>query len=223
MSSSRRCPFNNLSIHCTRCTKWFVRFGNRAPCARVDIRRNVTSVTTAAAGRSGGRRDTERSVSDGHHRSSGTRSTRAVGSDGQGPEKERDWVPVEHRHRGGLHGTRLLDGRDAWVHRRRQRSRRARPRGDARGVHPDAASRGRLQILQPRRPRRRHHVRVGHAHVRAIHRLAERLGDLPLRRDRDGLAGGHRGDLHVQALRLQRTRRNPKRRSSSARCCGSRS
>ena len=39
-------------------------------------------------------------------------------------------------------------------------------------------------------------------------------------RDRDGLAGRHRGDLHVQAVRL-RTRRHPKPRSSSARSCGS--
>ena len=37
--------------------------------------------------------------------------------------------------------------------------------------------------------------------------LDERLGDLPRGRDRDGLAGGHRRDLHLQALRLHRTRR----------------
>ena len=80
-----------------------------------------------------------------------------------------------------------------------------------------------LQILQPRRPRRGHDVRLGHAHVRAGDRLAERLGDLPRGRDRDGLAGGHRGDLHVQAVRLHRTRRIESRRSSSPRSCGSRS
>ena len=43
--------------------------------------------------------------------------------------------------------------------------------------------------------------------VRSGDRLAERLGDLPGGRDRDGFAGGHRGDLHLQALRLHRTRR----------------
>ncbi len=65
----------------------------------------------------------------------------------------------------------------------------------------------RLQIPQPRRPRRRHDVRVDDARARADDGLDERLGDLPRRRDRDGLALGHRRDLHVQALRLHRTRR----------------
>jgi hypothetical protein len=44
-------------------------------------------------------------------------------------------------------------------------------------------------------------------HLRPGDRLAERLGDLPRGPDRDGLLGGHRGDLHLQAVWLLRTRR----------------
>ena len=51
--------------------------------------------------------------------------------------------------------------------------------------------------------------------------LDQRLGDLLGRPDRDGLALGHRGDLHVQAVRLHRTRGIQMRRSSSARSSGS--
>ena len=64
-----------------------------------------------------------------------------------------------------------------------------------------------LQIPEPRRPRRRHDVRVDDARIWPGDGLGQRLGDLPRRRDRDGLARRHRGDLHVQALRLHRTRR----------------
>ena len=53
--------------------------------------------------------------------------------------------------------------------------------------------------------------------------LAERLGDLPLGRDRDGLAGGDRGDLHLQALRLHRTRRIQSGDHHRRGRCGSRS
>src|SRR5271154_6842577 len=47
-----------------------------------------------------------------------------------------------------------------------------------------------------------HAVRMGDPLVRPIVGLDERLGDLPRRPDRDGLAGGHRRHLHVQAVRL---------------------
>ena len=53
--------------------------------------------------------------------------------------------------------------------------------------------------------------------------LAERLGDLPRRRDRDGLAVGHRRDLHLQAVRLHRTRRIESGDHHRRRSCGSRS
>ena len=42
-----------------------------------------------------------------------------------------------------------------------------------------------------------HHVRLGDACVRAPDRLGQRLGDLPRRHHRDGVAGGYREQLYV--------------------------
>ena len=95
------------------------------------------------------------------------RSPSVFRGDGQGSEKRRDRLPLEHRHRRRLDSARLLARRDARLHRRRQGSRRPRAGGAARRIHSDAARRLRLQILQPRRSRRGHDVRLGHAHVRS--------------------------------------------------------
>ena len=55
-------------------------------------------------------------------------------------------------------------------------------------VRPDAARLARLPLPQPGRPGRGHDLRVDDARVRPGARLAQRLGDLPRRRARDGLA-----------------------------------
>ena len=52
------------------------------------------------------------------------------------------------------------------------------------------------------RPRRRHLLRVDDARLRPDVRVAERLGDLPRRRARDGLARLRRRHVHLPALRM---------------------
>ena len=177
------------------------RFGDRAHCA------TAARVRIVSHKRARYPQHPTRGAVDGHRERRRIGIARFVGGDGQGPEKRRHRVRLQHRHRRRIDRAGVLARGDARLHRRRQGRRRACPGGDARRVHPDAARRLGLQILQPRRPRRRHDVRVDDPRLRPDDRLAERLGDLPRRRDRDGLAGGHRRDLHVQAVRLHRTRR----------------
>ena len=59
---------------------------------------------------------------------------------------------------------------------------------------------GRLPVPEPGRPRCRHHVRVGHAGVWSADRVGQRLGHIPGRHHRDGLAGRHREPIHVRSL-----------------------
>ena len=102
----------------------------------------------------------------------------------------------------------VLARRDARLHRRRQGRRRACAGRTARVVPADAAGRRRPTNTStaPTRTPGTTFAWTTRAFGPAIG-LAQRLGDLPRRRDRDGLAVGHRRDLHVQALRLHRTRR----------------
>ncbi len=76
-------------------------------------------------------------------------------------------------------------------------------------VRADAADLARLPLPEQGGPRLGHHVRVDDARLRADVRVAQRLGDLPRRHARDGLARLHRGDLHLPAVRMA-LRRNPR-------------
>ncbi len=144
----------------------------------------------------------------GQHRVRRRWTPQGVGGGGrQGAEEKRDRLSVELGHRRRLDRARLFAGGDAWLHRRGDRRRRARACGTTRVIRADAADRRGLQVPQPSRSRCGHYVRVDHARARPGHRLGQRLGDLPLRRARDGLAGGHRRHLYLQAVWLHRTKR----------------
>ena len=124
----------------------------------------------------------------------------------QGPQARRARLHLEPSHRGRLDRPRLQPRRDARLHRRGHRHRRSCAGRADRRVHPDPVRVGRLSLPEPRRPRRRHDVRVDHAGVRAPDRLDQRLGDLPRRHHRDGVAGGDRGQLHLPPVQLARGR-----------------
>ena len=142
--------------------------------------------------------------------------------DGQGAEEERDRLRLEHRHRRRLDGARLLARGDARLHRRRSR---------ASATHAPAVllasfvpmlliSLG-LPLPQQRRPGRRHDVRVDDARIRPRHRMAQRLGDLPRRRARDGLARRTSPPPTPSSCSDGLGRNAQRRRHSSAASCGS--
>ena len=126
----------------------------------------------------------------GCHCNSRTGDRRTVRGDGQGPQERRHRLPLEHRHRRRLDRARLLAGGDARLHRRRQRL----------GVHAPAVMLvsflPMLLVASAYKYFNRADPDAGTTFAwttRAfgpIHGLDQRLGDLPRRRDRDGLAGG---------------------------------
>ncbi len=195
MPSSRRDAFKKPRRRCTGCTNDERDFGDRATW--LAARQDVTFATTFPRGALDGQRKRPSS------RSPRIGSPGAHGSGrGQGPEEQRDRLPLEPGDRGGLHGARVLPGGDTGVHSRRQGSGGARAGGAAGVVHTDAVDRGRVPRAEPRGPRCGHDVRVDDAGAGTGPGLGQRLGDLPGGRAGDGLAGADRGDLHLQAVRV---------------------
>ena len=77
-------------------------------------------------------------------------SARRIGAGGQGPQDQRDHVPVQRGDRRRVDGARLQPGGHA---RRDRRVRRFRRTGDHdRRVHPDAVHRRGVLLPEPRRP-----------------------------------------------------------------------
>ena len=132
---------------------------------------------------------------------------------GKGLKSERDRLPVEPRDRRRVDRACVLARRHARVHRRDPEDGDARTGDPARLVPADPPDRLRLQVSEPRRPGLRHDVRLGHTRARAVGRLAQRLGDLRRRRDRDGVARGDRLDVHLPALQLDERRPQRGRRA----------
>jgi len=120
-------------------------------------------------------------------------------------------------------GARVLAGCDARLHRRGQGRRRACPGGAARGVPADAARRLGYKYFKPRRPdagttfawvTRAFGPSAGWLNGWAIF-----LADLIVMASLADM----RRDLHLSAVRPSQNSANRKWRSSSPRCCGSRS
>ena len=123
---------------------------------------------------------------------------------GQGAQGRCARLRLEPRHRDRVDRAGVQHGGDAGLHRRRHRRRRARAGGADCRVHSDPVRLRRLSLLQPRRPGRRDDVRVGDARLRAPARMGQRLGDLPRRHHRDGVAVRDRRELHLPPVRPAR-------------------
>ena len=128
--------------------------------------------------------------------------------DGQGPEEERDRLRLEHRHRRRLDGARVLARGDARASSSPTRaSACTRPPCCSSSFIPMLLVASAYKYLNSADPDAGTTFAWTTRAFGPGFGLAERLGDLPRRRARDGLAGRHRRDLHLQALRLHRTRR----------------
>ena len=84
--------------------------------------------------------------------------------------------------------------------------------GDHRRVLPDGVHRRRLLLDEPGRPGLRHDVRLGLEGVRAVSRVAGRLGDRRRRRARDAEPRRRRRQLHLPAVRDHADDRRGRRR-----------
>ena len=139
----------------------------------------------------------------------------------QGAEDRRARVPLQPGDRRRLDGARLQPRRDPGLRRRRRRHGPARPGGDDRLLHPDAADRGGLQLHEQGRPRLRHQLHLGDAGDGAAPGLADRLGDRRRRHRRDGDPRLHRRHATPSCCSASTPRRPTCSTSASRRRCGS--
>ncbi len=128
----------------------------------------------------------------------------------QGPEKKRDRLRLERRHRRRLDRAGLQPRRDARLRRRRGGDEVAGDPADQ--LRPDVPGRGRLLLHEQSRPGLRHQLLLGDQGDGPAARLDGGLGDRRRRRAGDGEPGADRRPLHVRALRLARGRRIDRRR-----------